>query len=101
MRNKAIEEWITKASKSVIEESKKEWPKCEANWTNLGFTKGNKYYRLFTTYSGQGKSAYCFIDTEGNIFMAASWKAPAKGIRGTIDSVDPTVITSSTDWLYR
>jgi len=27
---------------------------------------------------------YCFLDTEGNIFKAASWKIPAKHIRGNI-----------------
>lgn len=34
------------------------------------------------------ESAYCFIDFEGNIFKAASWSTPAKGIRCHIDKLD-------------
>jgi hypothetical protein len=29
---------------------------------------------------------HCFLDNEGNIYMAASWNKPAKGIRGNINN---------------
>lgn len=32
----------------------------------------------------EAASVYCFLDRKGNILKAASWKAPAKGVRGTI-----------------
>ena len=31
-----------------------------------------------------GGSVFCFLDYAGNIYKAATWKAPAKGARGTI-----------------
>lgn len=31
---------------------------------------------------------YCFLDYEGNIYKSASWKAPAKHIRGTVFDKD-------------
>lgn len=45
--------------------------------------KGVKRVRIVDNYCG--RSAYCFVDKEtGNILKAASWGAPAKGIRGNI-----------------
>lgn len=31
-----------------------------------------------------GRSVYCFLDFQGNIYKAESWKKPAKHIRGSI-----------------
>jgi hypothetical protein len=44
---------------------------------------GRKYIKLVVASSGS-RSVYCFIDMEGNIYKAASWKAPAKHIRGSV-----------------
>lgn len=89
-----IEKWIAKASESVKRSTKGE--------KSLDFTKGGKYYRVFT-FEGEGRPryAYCFIDMEGNIYKADGWKRPAKGIRGHIDEVDPTKLDQHTSWLYR
>jgi hypothetical protein len=43
---------------------------------------GKKYVRIVESYNGS-RSVYCFLDLEGNILKAASWKAPAKGKRAT------------------
>jgi len=44
------------------------------------------YVRIIRTETfGSGRSVHCFIDYDGNILKAAGWKAPAKGIRGTLD----------------
>jgi hypothetical protein len=45
---------------------------------------GRKYIRVVENLSYGGRSVYCFFDYKGNIYKAASWKAPAKGIRGTL-----------------
>ena len=50
---------------------------------------GPKYARLVTVNYGQ-KSAYGFVDlTTGNLLKSASWKAPAKGVRGNIFADNP------------
>lgn len=46
---------------------------------------GNKYIKIVTVLSSSdSRSVYCFLDKSGNIYKAASWKAPAKHIRGTV-----------------
>lgn len=49
-------------------------------------THGAKYIRILEKRSAndEGGSAYAFLDAEGNIYKPASWKAPAKHIRGSI-----------------
>lgn len=53
--------------------------------------KGRKYHRIVqdTRVKETGKmfeqrSVAAFLDNEGNIYKSASWKAPAKGVRGTL-----------------
>jgi len=40
---------------------------------------GKKYAKI--THDG---SVYAFLDADGNIYMPAGWKAPAKHVRGSI-----------------
>ena len=50
----------------------------------VDFNVGRKYVKFITESSGN-RSVYCFLDGEGNIYRAASWKAPStKHIRGNI-----------------
>lgn len=47
---------------------------------------GKKYVRVVLRkfpYS-DSRRCYCFLDYDGNIYKSASWKAPAKHIRGTL-----------------
>lgn len=49
---------------------------------------GRKNTRIVREAHGQ-RSVYCFIENEtGNILKAAGWKAPAKGVRGNLLTVD-------------
>ena len=50
-----------------------QYPKYELNI-------GKKYIRVVTSEG----SAYCFLDSEGNIYKPDGWKRPAKHIRGSI-----------------
>lgn len=60
---------------------------------------GVKYTRIVRGGSGQ-RSVYCFVDGEGNIYKAAGWKAPAKGVRGTLATVDMSKVDPYGSWLY-
>lgn len=54
----------------------------------LSIDAGRKYHRIVRT-EGSGRSVYCFIDiSTGDVLKAAGWKAPAKGVRGSIYSSD-------------
>ena len=66
----------------------------DAEWQARGYTlappefsimRGSKYIRIVRTTFGS-KSVHCFLDADGNIYKSASWKTPAKGIRGNINN---------------
>jgi hypothetical protein len=46
---------------------------------------GSKYIKLIENSLGSDR-VHCFLDNEGNIYKAESWRKPAKGIRGHIDN---------------
>jgi hypothetical protein len=56
---------------------------CELNKNSYVAEKGSKYIRIVAVGHSQ-RFSYCFLDAEGNIYKSASWKAPAKHIRGNI-----------------
>lgn len=61
--------------------------------------KGRKYTKII-----RNGSVHCFIDQSGNIYKPASWNAPAKGIRYTLEK-DWEVLKKNADiygaYLYR
>ena len=52
---------------------------------------GRKYAKVVCTdtYNGrESRSVFCFIDRNtGDVYKPATWKAPAKGVRYTIDTL--------------
>jgi hypothetical protein len=75
-----------------------------------GIQPGRTYDRIWMAPILQGaaalthRSIYCFVrKTDGAILKAASWQAPAKGVRSTVEramaGADPVGPTSG--WLYR
>jgi hypothetical protein len=58
-------------------------------WGNYGFradAPGQKFTRIIMTITRDGvsrdESVHCFVDNlTGDVFKAAGWKAPAKGVR--------------------
>ena len=60
---------------------------------------GSKYTRVIATHSCS-RSVFCFIDAAGNIYKAASWKAPAKGVRSTLATVNVDLVGQYGGWLY-
>ena len=61
---------------------------------------GAKNTRVVMTRSGS-RAVYCFLDAEGNIYKAAGWKAPAKGIRGNLATLDMNTVDPFGSWLYK
>jgi hypothetical protein len=50
----------------------------------MGYEIGRRYVRLFIVDQTGSRSAVAFVDVDGSILKSASWKAPAKGVRGSI-----------------
>jgi len=100
----AIEKWIKAAAAHIEKITKESDPAKAFMQRTLGFTKGGKFYRVYIEQKdspGQHRSAYCFIDLDGNIYKADSWKRPAKGPRGHVETTDPNKVDPYTSWLYR
>lgn len=77
------------------------------NYTNvqspiITATYGKRYVRIVSTgRTGTGRSVYCFIDSNGDILKAESWKAPAKGARGSILAENPLAGVTTYGAAYR
>ena len=79
-----IAQWIEKAKISIEQKTKERWPTCQLNWLTLGYDKGPKFIKLWTNRPGTAsKSAYAFLDMEGNIYKA---KFPTAANAKKIDS---------------
>jgi hypothetical protein len=67
----------------------KEWAEHKYDMAKVpifAIEKGNKYARITRRSYGQ-LSVHCFVEmSTGDIYKAATWKAPAKGVRGNINS---------------
>jgi len=52
---------------------------------------GKKYGKVIRQ-SGSSRSVHCFVDlSNGDLYKAATWKAPAKGVRGNISDDNPPI----------
>lgn len=103
---KALEDYINKLKLESDEKFKKHYP---ATWDRGGqdfftYKEGGKFYKIVVgsgeavlkTKSG---SVFAFVDkNNGDIYKAASWNAPAKGVRGNIFEKDLPLTGQS---LYR
>jgi hypothetical protein len=86
------------------------------NRVNFIVRQGAKYAKIIRLigYGEMTGSVYAFVDAEGNIYKAAGYKAPAKGVRAKVDDVVSSkhsffshpgfnfdVAAYSTGWLYK
>jgi len=74
-------------------------------FNSIGYTfiierPGVKFTRVVITATAH-KSVYCFVDAAGYIYKSAGWKAPAKGVRSSLTTVDITNVDPYGSWLYR
>lgn len=65
--------------------------------------EARKYFKVIMSTSGS-KSVHAFVDRDGNVYKAANWKSPAKGIRYNL-LTDPETCYRRAEWaggyLYR
>ena len=66
---------------------------------------GRKYFKIVTD-NGTQRSVHCFVDARGNVYKAAGWTAPAKGVRYNLFNADDMLKLRTVDghhsgYLYR
>ena len=73
----------------IREAQANEWLNYGYNMSKLpvfGIEEGKKFARITRTSFGQ-KSVHCFVEiSTGDIYKASSYKIPAKGVRGNVNS---------------
>jgi hypothetical protein len=80
---KTVQDYISE----VKQASDLYWKKMNFDMTKapvFSFTQGKKFTKVLVTTWGQ-TSVHCFIDGNGNLYKAAGFNVPAKGIRGNIN----------------
>lgn len=63
----------------------------ELNTSTLTVERGKRYCKVVRTFgkkAGDHRSVFCFIDQDGTVLKAESWKKPARGPRGNIFNED-------------
>lgn len=80
-----LDDMLQFLNETMYEKDKKDLPGLckDGPYRVVTAEPGRKYIKLVVVSGGQ-TSVYCFLDMEGNIYKAASWKAPAKYIRGSV-----------------
>jgi hypothetical protein len=85
-----LEQFVAFLNERLYEETKTRHPiLCKDGPYEIATAEpGKKYIKIWVTKqsatSNYQKSIYCFLDFDGNIYKAATWRAPAKHIRGSI-----------------
>lgn len=82
-------ETIQKYVEEIAEAQRKEWLKLNYDMNKVPtfeIEEGKRFAKITRTSWGQ-KSVHCFVEkSTGDIYKAATWSAPAKGVRGNINS---------------
>jgi hypothetical protein len=95
----ALENYLNKVQENSDNNYQTEYPTLWANGQapKYHYQRTPKWYKVFREDSQ--KCVFCFIDpANGDIYKAAGWNAPAKGVRGNIFN-DKLPLTSGS--LYR
>ena len=77
--------------KEISEAQAKEWKLDGFDMTTaptFHIEEGKRFYKVVRACFGQTQtSVHCFVEkTSGDIYKAATWSAPAKNVRGNINS---------------
>lgn len=80
-----IDDHIQKSFPTLAEKAKKEGRKF---YETVEIEEGRRFWKVLVN-NGAQRSVRAFVDKDtGEIFKAASWRAPAKHVRGTIMAED-------------
>ena len=78
----AILDWAQNLETQINNDLLPRYPGSQPRFIEV--KRGRNYSKIVPSYHGS-RSVHCFVVNEtGGILMAASWKAPAKHIRGNI-----------------
>ena len=84
----------------------RQYPNSGRNYS-YALISGRKYHKVMQCIDGQTESVHCFIDKKtGEVYKAASIKAPAKGVRFNLLIIqEREFVLENCDWaggyLYR
>jgi MoaA/NifB/PqqE/SkfB family radical SAM enzyme len=80
--NTALENFVDVVQKMINEHYRDQFSNLSPPTISVDI--GKRYTKIISTRKCGQRSVYCFIDKNGDILKSATWKAPAKGVRGNI-----------------
>ena len=100
---------VTKYSLMLCDALQQNYQSRYPNGRNYSYAliSGRKYHKVMQCVDGQTESVHAFIDKKtGEVFKAASYKAPAKGVRFNLLIIEEReFVLENCDWaggyLYR
>ena len=100
---------VTKYGMMLCDALQQNYQRQHPNGRNYSYAliSGRKYHKLMQCVDGQTESVHAFIDKKtGEVYKAASYKAPAKGVRFNLLIIqEREFVLENCDWaggyLYR
>ena len=100
---------VTKYGMMLCDALQQNYQRSHPNGRNYSYAliSGRKYHKVMQCVDGQTESVHCFIDKKtGEVYKAASIKAPAKGVRFNLLIIqEREFVLENCDWaggyLYR
>ena len=93
---------VTKYSLMLCDALQQNYQSRYPNGKNYSYAliSGRKYHKLMQCINGETESVHCFIDKKtGEVYKAASYKAPAKGVRFNLLIIEEReFVLENCDW---
>ena len=88
---------VTKYSLMLCDALQQNYQSSHPNGQNYSYAlvSGRKYHKVMQCVNGETESVHAFIDRKsGEVYKAASYKAPAKGVRFNL------LLIKDREWLF-
>ena len=93
---------VTKYGMMLCDALQQSHQRSHPNGRNYSYAliSGRKYHKVMQCVDGQTESVHAFIDKKtGELYKAASWKSPAKGVRFDLRLIESRErLYESCDW---